>query len=52
MFPAGPTAFEPEGHVHIVRNEGTVPLANVVVQLVTTVSPRLISEPNPGNCPF
>jgi len=49
---AGETAFEPEGHVHIVRNEGSVPLVNVVVQLVPQGAPRLISQPDPGNCPF
>jgi len=49
---AGSSAFEPAGHVHIVRNEGDVPLVNVVMQLVPTGAPRLISEPSPGNCPF
>jgi quercetin dioxygenase-like cupin family protein len=52
VIQAGSTAFEPAGHVHIVRNEGSVPLVNVVVQLVPTGAPRLISEPSPGNCPF
>jgi quercetin dioxygenase-like cupin family protein len=51
VFQAGQTAFEPEGHIHIVRNEGSVPLVNVVMQLVPTGAPRLISEPSPGNCP-
>ena len=51
-IPAGGTLFEPAGLIHIVRNEGTVPLVNVVVQLVPTGAPRLISEPSPGNCPF
>ena len=49
---AGGTLFEPAGLIHIVRNEGTVPLVNVVVQLIPTGAPRLISEPSPGNCPF
>ena len=52
VVPAGQTAFEPEGHVHIVRNEGTVPLVNDVVQLVPHGAPRLISQPDPGNCHF
>lgn len=49
---AGQTAFEPEGHIHIVRNEGTVPLVNDVVQFVPHGAPRLISQPDPGNCHF
>jgi quercetin dioxygenase-like cupin family protein len=48
----GSSLFEPAGNVHIVRNEGDVPLVNVVVQLLPTGAPRLISEPSPGNCPF
>jgi quercetin dioxygenase-like cupin family protein len=51
-LPAGSSLFEPAGDVHIVRNEGDVPLVNVVMQLVPTGAPRLISEPSPGNCPF
>ncbi len=48
----GGTLFEPANMVHIVRNEGSVPLVNVVVQLIPTGAPRLISVPSPGNCPF
>lgn len=51
-LPAGSTLFEPAGDVHIVRNEGDVPLVNVVVQLLPTGAPRLISVPSPGNCAF
>ena len=50
VIQAGSSAFEPAGHVHIVRNEGSVPLVNVVMQLVPTGAPRLISQPSPGNC--
>jgi quercetin dioxygenase-like cupin family protein len=49
---AGQSLFEPAGLVHIVRNEGTVPLVNIVIQLLPVGAPRLISEPDPGNCPF
>lgn len=49
---AGGTLFEPANMVHIVRNEGTVPLVNDVVQLIPTGAPRLISVPSPGNCSF
>ena len=52
VIPAGSTHFEPAGVVHILRNEGDVPLVNVVVQLIPTGAPRSISEPSPGNCPF
>jgi quercetin dioxygenase-like cupin family protein len=52
VLPTGSSLFEPAGDVHIVRNEGDVPLVNVVVQLVPNGAPRLISEPDPGNCDF
>jgi quercetin dioxygenase-like cupin family protein len=52
VLPVGSSLFEPAGDVHIVRNEGTEPLVNVVVQVVPTGAPRLISVPSPGNCPF
>jgi quercetin dioxygenase-like cupin family protein len=50
--PVGSGLFEPGGDVHIVRNEGSEPLVNVVVQLLPIGAPRLIPEPSPGNCPF
>lgn len=52
VIPAGSSLFEPGGDVHIVRNEGSEPLVNVVVQLIPTGAPRLLAEPSPGNCPF
>lgn len=52
VISTGSSLFEQAGEVHIVRNEGTVPLVNVVVQLVPTGAHRLISVPSPGNCPF
>jgi len=52
VIPTGSSLYEPAGMVHIVRNEGTEPLVNVVVQLLPTGAPRLISEPDPGNCSF
>jgi quercetin dioxygenase-like cupin family protein len=51
VIQTGGSLFEPAGDVHVVRNEGNVPLVNVVVQLIPTGTPRLISEPNPGYCP-
>ncbi|HET9685263.1 MAG TPA: cupin domain-containing protein [Gemmatimonadaceae bacterium] len=49
---AGNTIFELAKNVHIVRNEGDVPLVNVVVQFVPKGAPRSISMPDPGNCSF
>lgn len=51
VLPTGSSLFEPGGDVHVVRNEGSVPLVNVVIQLLPSGVPRLISEPNPGYCP-
>jgi quercetin dioxygenase-like cupin family protein len=52
VIPTGGTLFEPANMVHIVKNEGSVPLVNVVIQLVPNGAPRLVSVPSPGNCPF
>jgi quercetin dioxygenase-like cupin family protein len=52
VIPTGSSLYEPADMVHIVRNEGSEPLVNVVVQLLPTGAPRLISEPDPGNCSF
>jgi len=49
---AGNSVLEEAQTVHIVRNEGTVPLVNVVVQFVPRGALRTISMPNPGNCSF
>jgi hypothetical protein len=51
VFPTRSKLFEPASGVHIVRNEGSVPIVNVVVQLIPTGAPRLVSKPSPGNCP-
>jgi quercetin dioxygenase-like cupin family protein len=49
---AGTGFMETSGHVHNVRNEGTVPVDLVMLFLVPHgVAPR-IDMPNPGNCPF
>jgi quercetin dioxygenase-like cupin family protein len=51
VVPSGKT-FIDQGHdVHVVRNEGTVPLVNVVISLIPEGAPRRIDEPNPGYCP-
>jgi quercetin dioxygenase-like cupin family protein len=40
------------GHVHMVRNEGSVQLELVAFQIVPQGAVRRIDAPNPGNCPF
>jgi quercetin dioxygenase-like cupin family protein len=49
-IPAPGTFFEVAGDVHMVRNEGAVPLVNLVIQLTPPGAPRAIGEPDPGNC--
>ena len=49
-----PTLVDPgHGHVHIIRNEGTVVASNIAVQLVPydpSKSNRRIDAPAPANC--
>ena len=52
VIPAGSSLFEPANTVHIVRNEGSTPLVNVVVQIVPLGAPRRIDQADPGNCNF
>jgi quercetin dioxygenase-like cupin family protein len=40
------------GHVHIVRNEGTVAASAIAVQVIPSGQPRRIDAPDPGNCHF
>ncbi|HEY3171118.1 MAG TPA: cupin domain-containing protein [Thermoanaerobaculia bacterium] len=40
------------GHVHMVRNEGSVQLELVAFQIVPRGAARRINAPDPGNCPF
>ncbi len=39
-------------HVHLIRNEGTVPAATIAVQLIPAGATRRIDAPDPGNCQF
>lgn len=41
-----------DGHVHLIRNEGTDPAATMAVQLIPADAARRIDAPSPGNCPF
>lgn len=53
VFPAGTGTIDPgDGHIHILRNEGSVPLVTVTVQIVPAGADRRIDAPAPGNCPF
>jgi quercetin dioxygenase-like cupin family protein len=55
-LPAGQTLFEPAGEVHMVRNEGAVPLVNLVIQLTPPGAPRADAAPDPNcfqlTCPY
>jgi quercetin dioxygenase-like cupin family protein len=48
VIPAGGTFFELANDVHMVRNEGTVPLVNLVLQLTPPGAPRAVGETDPG----
>src|SRR4051794_31976669 len=53
VLTAGQSFVDPGGdHVHILRNEGTVPAETIAVQIVASGAPRKIDMPAPGNCPF
>ena|SRR5690242_8104972 len=52
LVQAGQGFVEAGGEVHLVRNEGTVELVNIVTSLVPAGAVRRIDEPSAGNCPF
>jgi quercetin dioxygenase-like cupin family protein len=54
VYPAGSTFIDAGGgHVHLLRNEGSVPAITVAVQLVPAGASRRIDvTPAPGNCSF
>jgi mannose-6-phosphate isomerase-like protein (cupin superfamily) len=55
VFPAGTGIVDDAldaSHVHLLRNEGTVNLVTVTVQLVPASAPRRVDAPDPGNCNF
>jgi quercetin dioxygenase-like cupin family protein len=49
---AGQGFVDHGGDVHLVRNEGSVELVNIVTSLIPAGAARRIDEPSPGNCPF
>jgi hypothetical protein len=40
------------GHVHLLRNEGSVEARTIPVQLIPAAAVRRIDAAAPGNCPF
>jgi hypothetical protein len=40
------------GHVHNLRNEGSVEARTIAVQLIPADATRRVDAPSPGNCPF
>ena len=49
---AGGAFIEEAGHVHMVRNEGTVPYEAYSTFVLPAGIPSRTDEPNPGHCPF
>jgi quercetin dioxygenase-like cupin family protein len=53
VVPAGESVVDiGGGHVHMVRNEGSVQLELVAFQIVPQGATRRIDMPDPGICPF
>jgi hypothetical protein len=53
VYPAGTGVIDPgDGHVHLLRNEGSANLVTVTVQILPAGAPRRIDAPAPGNCGF
>jgi len=52
-YPAGAGFVDPgDGHVHMVRNEGTDTLVTQAFQIIPAGEARRIDAPSPGTCPF
>lgn len=53
VFSAGGiTGLVDAGHVHLIRNEGSVVARAIAVQLVPAGAARKVDEPAPASCPF
>jgi quercetin dioxygenase-like cupin family protein len=53
VYTAGQGFVDPgDGHVHILRNEGSVAAETIAVQLLPQGAVRRIDVPAPGTCPF
>ena len=52
-YPAGTGFIDPgDGHVHILRNEGTVVAETIAVQLLPAGAARRIDASTPAGCPL
>jgi quercetin dioxygenase-like cupin family protein len=53
VYSHGQSFVDPgDGHVHLLRNEGSVNAETIAVQLVPDGGTRRIDEPAPDSCPF
>jgi quercetin dioxygenase-like cupin family protein len=60
VYKAGQGFVDPGGgHVHNIRNEGSVAASTIAVQVIPahpdgspSINDRRVDAPNPGNCPF
>ena len=53
VYQTGSGFIDPgDGHVHLLRNEGSVDLVTVAVQILPAAAERRIDTPDPGLCPF
>ena len=53
VYTQGMGFVDPGGnHVHVLRNEGTVPASTIAVQLIPAGAARRVDAPDPGHCPF
>lgn len=53
VYEAGTGFIDPgDGHLHLLRNEGSIDAVTVAVQILPAGAERRIDAPNPGNCPF
>jgi hypothetical protein len=41
-----------DGHLHLLRNEGSTDAVTVAVQILPAGADRRIDAPSPGNCSF
>jgi quercetin dioxygenase-like cupin family protein len=53
VYPAGSGVIDPgDGHVHLLRNEGSVNLVTITVQILPAGAPRRIDAPAPTTCGY
>lgn len=53
VYPAGSGFLDPgDGHVHVLRNEGTTAAETIAVQILPQGAVRRIDAPDPGFCDF